>query len=101
MPQSAFEEAYAEVANMKLLQAHLIQVDQSAGTAEVFVEEERTIVRRTGTNEQVPTVAWYTGTVLLKKNSAGSGRSIPYELGLSVLLHHSAWVLYKILSLED
>jgi hypothetical protein len=71
MPQAAFEEAYAEVANMKLLQAHLVRVDQPAGTAEVFVEEERTIVGRTGVNKQVPAVAWYTGMLRLKKNSAG------------------------------
>src|SRR5205809_5274357 len=42
VPQSALEEMYAEVAHMKLLQAYLAQID--AGTADVFVEEERTVV---------------------------------------------------------
>jgi len=71
MPNAVFEEAYAEVANMKLLQAHLVEAAQSAGTAEVFVEEERTIVGRTATNAQVPAVAWYTGTLRLERNAAG------------------------------
>jgi hypothetical protein len=47
MPKAAFEEIYAEVAYMNLLQAHLVREDQRAGAAEVFVEEERTIVART------------------------------------------------------
>ena len=70
MPKAAFEELYAEVAHTELLQAHLVRVDERAG-AEVFVEEERTIVARTGANEQVPAIAWYTGTLKLERNSAG------------------------------
>src|SRR6266446_463132 len=41
MPKAAFEEMYAEVAHMKLLQSHLVRVNRRAGAAEVFVEEER------------------------------------------------------------
>jgi hypothetical protein len=74
MPNVAFEELYAEVAHMKLLQAHLVWVDERAGAIEVFVEEERTIVARTGVNEQVPAMAWYTGTLKLERNSAGIWR---------------------------
>ena len=71
MPKAAFEEIYAEVAHMELLQAHLVRVDERAGAAEVFVEEERTIVARTGANEQVPAIAWYTGSLKLDRNNAG------------------------------
>ena len=71
MPKASFEEIYAEVAHMKLLQAHLVRVDERAGAAEVFVEEERTIVARTGANEQVPAIAWYTGSLKLERNAAG------------------------------
>ena len=71
MPTAAFEELYAEVAHMKLLQAHLVWADERAAAAEVFVEEERTIVARTGANEQVPAVAWYTGVLKLERNSVG------------------------------
>jgi len=70
MPKAAFEEIYAEVAHMELLQAHLVRVDERAG-AEVFVEEERTIVARTGANEQVPAIAWYTGSLKLDRDNAG------------------------------
>lgn len=71
MPKGAFEDIYAEVAHMELLQAHLVRVDERAGAAEVFVEEERTIVARTGANEQVPAIAWYTGSLKLERNNAG------------------------------
>ena len=71
MPKVAFEEINAEVANMKLLQAHLVRVDERAGAAEVFVEEERTIVARTGANGQVPAIAWYKGMLKVERNSAG------------------------------
>jgi hypothetical protein len=71
MPKAAFEEQYAEVAHMQLLQAHLARVDDGAAAAEVFVEEERTIVARTGAHPQVPAISWYTGTLTLRRNSAG------------------------------
>ena len=71
MPKAAFEEIYAEVAHMKLLQAHLVRVNERAGAAEVFVEEERTIVARTSANERVPAIAWYTGTLKLERNTVG------------------------------
>ena len=71
IPKAAFEEMYAEVAHMNLLQAHLVRVDERAGAAEVFVEEERTIVARTGANQQVPAIAWYTNTLKLERKSGG------------------------------
>ncbi len=67
MPKAAFEETYAELANMTLLQARLARIDDTAGSAEVFVEEERTVVF----NGSVPAVAWYEGTLHLSRNGGG------------------------------
>jgi hypothetical protein len=97
MPKPAFEEIYAEVAHMKLLQAHLVRVDERAGAAEVFVEEERTIVARTGANEQVPAIAWYTGTLKLERNNAGvwqidSMAIMPEDIISLQYGGHSPWV---------
>ena len=63
VPQSALEEMYAELAHMKLLKAYLAQIDDNAGTADVFVEEERTVVF----SQQVPAVTWYEGVLKLTR----------------------------------
>jgi TonB family protein len=64
VPQSALEEMYAELAHTKLLQAYLAQIDDNAGTADVFVEEERTVVF----SQRVPAVTWYEGTLKLTRD---------------------------------
>src|SRR2546428_419350 len=69
VPQSALEEMYGELAHMKPLQAYLAQINDNAGTADVFVEEERTVVF----SQQVPAVTWYDFTA----ESGGSYRSYP------------------------
>ncbi len=75
VPQSALEEMYAELAHMKLLQAYLAQIDDNAGTADVFVEEERTVVF----SQQVPAVTWYEGTLKLTRD-AGEWRIAEIDL---------------------
>ena len=91
VPQSALEEMYAEVAHMKLLQAYLAQIDDNAGTADVFVEEERTVVF----SQQVPTVTWYGGTLKLTRD-AGEWRITGIDLRPEDLISvnyggHSPW----------
>jgi hypothetical protein len=98
MSKAAFEEINAEVAHVTLLQAHLVRVDERAGAAEVFVEEERTIVARTGADEQVPAIAWYTGTLKLERNSAGvwqidSMAILPEDIISMEYGGHSPWRL--------
>jgi hypothetical protein len=95
-PKTAFEEMYAEVAHLKSLQAHLVRSDEGAAAAEVFVEEERTIVARTGANEQVPAIAWYAGTLTLARNSAGvwqidSSAIVPEDIISMQYGGHSPW----------
>ena len=91
VPQSALEEMYAELAYMKLLQAYLAQIDDNAGTADVFVEEERTVVF----NQQVPAVTWYEGTLKLIR-AAGEWRIAGIDLRPEDLISvnyggHSPW----------
>ncbi len=91
VPQSALEEMYAEVAHMKLLQAYLAQIDDNAGTADVFVEEERTVVF----SQQVPAVTWYGGTLKLTRG-AGEWRITGIDLRPEDLISvnyggHSPW----------
>ena len=91
VPQSALEEMYAEVAHMKLLQAYLAQIDDNAGTADVFVEEERTVVF----SQQVPAVTWYGGTLKLTRD-AGEWRITGIDLRPEDLISvnyggHSPW----------
>jgi hypothetical protein len=62
-----FEETYAELAHVQLLQAHLIASKTSTREGAVFVEEERTVVF----NKAVPAVAWYEGTLQLTRTSDG------------------------------
>jgi hypothetical protein len=64
MSELTFEESYAQVAHMELLQANLARLDQKAGEADVFVEEERTVVL-----DRIPAVAWYEGTLHLTETS--------------------------------
>ncbi len=64
MTDAAFEETYAELANMKFLQAHLASMDNSAGNADVYVEEERTVVFN-----NIPAVAWYQGTLHVTRSA--------------------------------
>ena len=91
VPQSALEEMYAELAHMKLLHAYLAQIDDNAGTADVFVEEERTVVF----SQQVPAVTWYGGTLKLTRD-AGEWRITGIDLRPEDLISvnyggHSPW----------
>lgn len=70
MSRSVFEESYARVARLKLLQAHLTYLDESAREADVFVEEERAVVfERTATSPGIPAIVWYEGTLHLTQTS--------------------------------
>jgi hypothetical protein len=81
MSEQAFEQTYAQVAHMALLQAHLASVDKNTGLADVFVEEERTIVlERTNTSPGIPAIAWYEGTLHLTKLS-GAWQIAAFDLG--------------------
>jgi TonB family protein len=89
--QSAFEEMYAELAHMKLLQGYLSHIDDNAGTADVFVEEERTVVF----NSQVPAMTWYEGILKLTR-AAGEWHISGIELHPEDLISvnyggHSPW----------
>ena len=53
-----FEKEYATVAQVKLLQAHLVGVEPDDKTAQVFVEEERTVLL-----EGINAVTWYEGNL--------------------------------------
>src|SRR3989441_4027930 len=91
VPQSALEEMYAELAHMKLLQAYLAQINDNAGTADVFVEEERTVVF----SQRVPAVTWYEGALKLKRD-AGEWRIAEIDLRPEDLISvnyggHSPW----------
>jgi len=67
MPPKAFEDTYAELAHVQLLQAHLMASKSTAREGAVFVEEERTVVF----NDAVPAVAWYEGTLQLTRTPDG------------------------------
>jgi TonB family protein len=91
VPQSAFEEMYAELAHMQLLQAYVAQIDDNAGTADVLVEEERTVVF----SQQVPAVTWYVGALKLTRD-AGEWRIAGINLRPEDLISvnyggHSPW----------
>ena len=62
-----FEETYAELAHVQLVQAHLIAAKSTTREGAVFVEEERTVVF----NNAVPAVAWYEGTLQLTRTPDG------------------------------
>src|SRR6185436_19833974 len=64
---TVFEETYAEVAHVHVLQAHLIASKSTTREGAVFVEEERTVVF----NNAVPAVAWYEGTLQLTRTPDG------------------------------
>ena len=67
MSRMVFEETYAELAHVQLLQAHLIAAKSTTREGAVFVEEERTVVF----NNAVPAVAWYEGTLQLTRTLDG------------------------------
>jgi len=67
MSRMVFEETYAELAHVQLLQAHLVAAKSTARESVVFVEEERTVVF----NNAVPAVAWYEGTLQLTRTPDG------------------------------
>jgi hypothetical protein len=67
MSPMVFEETYAEVAHVQLLQAHLIASKGTTREGAVFVEEERTVVFKNA----VPAVAWYEGTLQLTRTPDG------------------------------
>jgi hypothetical protein len=70
MSEAAFEDSYAQVAHLVLLQSHLAHLDKNAREAAVFVEEERTVVLdRTSSSPGIPAVVWYEGTVHLTGTS--------------------------------
>src|SRR3989442_8885112 len=91
VPQSALEEMYGELAHMKPLQAYLAQINDNAGNADVFVEEERTVVF----SQRVPAVTWYEGALKLKRD-AGEWRIAEIDLRPEDLISvnyggHSPW----------
>jgi len=67
MSAAEFDESYAEVANMKLIQAHLAAIDPRGDRANVFVEEERTVVLTSGSTRGVPAIAWFEGMLALNR----------------------------------
>ena len=90
IPKASFEETYAEVAHMKLLQAHLVRVDERAGAAEVFVEEEA--------SSSFPLLAELTAELVESKRSANqftrrhrrhnlsvAFQRVPSEVGIAAL----------------